>query len=246
VDTFNRADMPIYPNFNEADVSDKPHAIRRLPLMSKNKIHNAKGRWRMRSECLQALDRGIATIAGALQTSGLLANTHVMFTSDNGFIDGEHRINRAKDCLYEECASVPLYWRQPSNYAAECHQVVSNIDVTATIVALSGATAGRVLDGKSLTPLLSDVSAPWNSATLIQSSKCIGIATGDYRYIEWTNSGDLELYDMTIDKFQLDNKVGVQEYADIQAACASALQSLLGCGGDTCAWTGTFPPPPGA
>ena len=244
IGTFAHVQMPIYPNFNEADVSDKPRYIQKLPLMSHKRINTIQDRWRTRSECLQSLDRGIATIVQALETGGLLANTHVMFTSDNGFIEGEHRIVNAKDFLYEEGASTPLYWRQPSGYANECRQPVSNIDMTAAMVELSGATAGRILDGKSLTPLLADVSAPWNSATLLQSSKCMGIASSDYRYIEWENHGDIELYDMTIDKFQLDNKQGVSEYQDIQKACADALQGLRGCAGDTCSWTGPFPPPP--
>jgi arylsulfatase A-like enzyme len=243
--TFAHVDMPVYPNFNEADVSDKPRAIRDLPLLRRRQIGKVEHRWRTRSECLQSLDRGVAAIVGALQTSGLLANTHVMFTSDNGFIDGEHRIGRGKNYLYEECASVPLFWRQPSGYADSCHRVISNIDVTATMVELSGATPARVLDGRSMVPLLGDVSASWNSATLLRSNKCIGIATDAYRYVEW-RSGPVELYDMTIDKFQLDNKAGIAAYADIQSACAAALQSLQGCGGDTCAWTGNFPPPPGA
>ncbi|HTU00070.1 MAG TPA: sulfatase-like hydrolase/transferase [Rhizomicrobium sp.] len=244
VGTFDHVDMPIYPNFNEADVSDKPRFIRKLPLLSRKKIAKVKHRWRTRSECLQSLDRGIATLVTALRTSGLLANTHVMYTSDNGFIDGEHRVSRGKDLLYEEAAGVPLFWRQPSGYADECHQVVSNIDVTATMVDLSGATAGRILDGTSMTPLLGNVTAPWKSATLLQSSRCVGIATDNYRYILWNRTQEVELYDMSIDKFQLDNKAGVAEYQEIQQACAAALQSLTGCAGDTCAWTGNFPPPP--
>ncbi len=246
VGTFGDVDMPIHPGFNEADVSDKPPIIQKLPLLDTHQIKKIQNKWRTRSECLQALDRGMATIINALETSGLTANTHVMFTADNGFIEGEHRIENAKNVLYEEGSNVPFFYREPSGYAAACRQPVSNIDATATMVDLSGATAGRILDGSSLAPLLADVSAPWNSATLMQSRRCTGIATSDYRYIDWRRQGDLELYDMTVDQFQLNNVAGKPEYKDIQKACAAALAALEGCGGDTCSWTGKFPPPPKA
>lgn len=246
VGTFQNVDMPISPSFDEADVSDKPRYIQKLPQFGAQRIETIQDKWRVRAECLQSLDRAVATIVDTLETSGLIGNTHVMFTSDNGFIEGEHRIDDGKNYLYEEGARTVLYWRQPSGYAGTCRQPVSNIDITASMVDFSRAVAGRVLDGKSLAPLLADVSAGWSSATLLQSDKSVGIATSDYRYIHWVKQGDIELYDMTVDPFQLKNVAGKPEYRHIQHACAEALQSLLGCGGDSCMWVGKFPPPPGA
>jgi len=243
VGTFKHVDMPIPPSFNEADVSDKPRKIRKLPLISEQRTKFIVNKWRVRSECLQAVDRALATLLDALQDGGLLANTHVMFTSDNGFVEGEHRIDNGKEFVYEEGAGVPLFWLQPGGNAGECRKVVSNIDVTAAMVEIAGATAGRSLDGRSLVPLLGDIEASWNHATLLQAGKTVGIATDDYRYMLWHN-GDVELYDMTIDPFQLDNKAGRPEYQEIEQACAAALQALQGCTGGTCSWTGTFPPPP--
>jgi arylsulfatase A-like enzyme len=244
VGTFANVDMPLRPSFNEADVSDKPKYIQKLPLFTKKQIAKIQDKWRTRQECLQALDRGMATIINTLETSGLMANTHVMFTADNGFIEGEHRIQNAKNVLYEEGSNVPFFYREPSGYIAQCRQPVSNIDATATMVALSGATAGRVLDGSSLSPLLADVNASWNSATLMQSRRTSGIATANYRYYEWPRSNEFELYDMTVDEFQLNNVAGHSDYQAIQASCAASLQQLQGCGGDTCSWTQSFPPPP--
>lgn len=244
VGTFKHVDMPIYPNFNEADVSDKPRYIQKLPLLQKKQIGAIQDKWRVRCEALQSVDRAVATIIDTLDTSGLQTNTHVMFTSDNGFIEGEHRINNGKDYLYEEGACLPLFWRQPSGSHGVCRRVVSNIDIAATMVELSGATAGRQLDGFSLAPLLADLKAPWNTATLLQSSKTVGIATENYRYILWTNNGSVELYDMTIDPFQLDNKAGLAPYKRIQEECDATLKALLNCQGDGCAWNGKFKKPP--
>jgi N-acetylglucosamine-6-sulfatase len=241
--TFANVPMPISPSFNEADVSDKPRAVRKLPLLRRKQIAKIENKWRTRAECLQSLDRGMKTIMDALQTAGLLSNTHIMFTSDNGIVEGEHRIQKEKNVLYEEGVTVPLLWHQPSGYNQNCKQPVSNIDTTAAMVELSGATAQRVLDGESLTPLLADVDAPWKTAALIKSKRTTGICTSHFRYIEWSN-GDRELYDMTIDPYQLDNKQGQSAYQDIQQSCATALATLEVCAGDSCTWTGRFPPPP--
>ena len=106
------------------------------------------------------------------------------------------------------------------------------------------ATAGRILDGRSLAPLLRDPDAPWNSATLTQCTGANGVMTRDYRYMEWLD-GELELYDMSADPFQLNNVANTAPYTEIQSALADALHMLEGCAGPTCSWTGKFPPPPG-
>src|ERR1041385_702472 len=182
--TFAHVDMPSYPDFNEANVSDKPSLIRNLPLLTKDQIVAIRHLWRKRAECLQALDRALAAIVNALEASGQIGNTHIVFTSDNGFLLGENRINEQKDLLYEESVRVPLYWHLPSAAPGSRPNPVSNIDVTAAFVELAGATAGRVLDGTSLVPLLADRSAPWNTATLLQCTQTIGVATRYYRYME--------------------------------------------------------------
>lgn len=242
--SFAHVDMPDYPDFNEPDVSDKPKYIRKLPLLTRDQIGAIHRYWRKRAECLQALDRAIAAIVNALETSGQLENTHIVFTSDNGFLLGEHRVIEQKDLLYEESVKVPLYWHLPNAASGSRENPVSNIDVTAGFVELAGATAGRVLDGTSLVPLLADKSAPWNTATLLQCTKTMGVATRYYRYMEWPYTGETELYDMSVDPYQLQNVAGDPLYTKVQRELTAALSALQSCAGDTCAWTGHFPKPP--
>lgn len=106
------------------------------------------------------------------------------------------------------------------------------------------ATAGRVLDGTSLAPLLFDESVKWNSATLLQCTQAAGVATRHYRYVTWFETGEVELYDLSDDPFELRNVAGKTKYAHIQADLAAALAALQGCAGTNCAWSGHFPPPP--
>ncbi|HTU00071.1 MAG TPA: sulfatase [Rhizomicrobium sp.] len=244
VGTFANVDMPIHRNFNEANVKDKPKLIRKLPLLDADAIAAIQDVWRSRAECLQSLDRGIAAIVAQLEQSGQLANTHIVFTSDNGFLLGEHRVDDEKNLLYEESTRVPLYWRLPDGVGGKRDVPVSNIDVTAAFVELAGATAGRVLDGRSLVPLLNDASAPWNTATLLQCIYTKGIATQNYRYMVWPDTGETELYDMAADPWQLRNVAGTPEFQTIEADLAQAFAALDQCSGDSCEWTGSFPPPP--
>src|SRR5207237_2773951 len=104
-----------------------------------------------------------------LQTKGLLENTYIVFTSDNGFFQGEHRIPIGKHLLYDEALRVPLVIRGPQIAANETRtQMVTNLDLTATIVDLAGATAGRTLDGRSLVPMFSAPYTPWRTGMLVE------------------------------------------------------------------------------
>jgi len=242
--TFSNVDMPIHRNFNEANVKDKPALIRDLPLLDDTEIAAIQDLWRSRAECLQSLDRGVAALVDQLKQSGQLENTHIVFTSDNGFMLGEHRVDDAKDLLYEESTRVPLLWRMPGGAGGKRDVPVSNIDVTAAIVEVTGATAGRVLDGRSLVPLLNDAETPWNTAVLIQCGEARGIATQQYRYMVWTDTGETELYDMADDPYQLRNVAGTHKYRKIETDLAAAFAALDQCSGTSCEWTGSFPPPP--
>lgn len=112
-------------------------------------------------------------------------------------------------------------------------------------VELSGAAAGRVLDGRSLTPLLADAHAPWNTATLLQCVQTRGLATRHCRYMTWPETDEVELYDMSADPYQLKNVAGLHKYAKIEGQLAEAFAALDPCGGSSCAWTGKFRKPPG-
>jgi arylsulfatase A-like enzyme len=243
--SFADVDMPILPSFNEKDVSDKPEAIRGLPPLSDEQIGAIQDLWRSRAETLQAIDRAIAAIVDAVAANGQAGNTHIVFTSDNGFQLGEHRIAEDKDFLYEESVRVPLFWRAPGHMrGAPRGNPVSNLDVTAAFVELAGASAGRALDGTSLLPLLADAKAKWNSATLLQCREAIGLSTQHYRYTEWTATGEVELYDLGRDPYELMNAANDPDYAKTRQSLADALASLKGCAGGSCAWTGRFPHKP--
>ena len=93
---FDSEPLPKPPNFNERYVSDKPAAIRSHPLLNASQIADIQRRYRCQLESLLSVDEGVKKIVQALVAKGELANTLLVFTSDNGFFNGAHRIPQGK------------------------------------------------------------------------------------------------------------------------------------------------------
>src|SRR5205823_8042762 len=98
-------------------------------LMTPAKIAAVRENYQQRLESLLAVDEAVGQIVNQLSAIGELDKTYIIFTSDNGFFHGEHRVPSGKVLLYEPSIRVPLIVRGP-NIPAGRHrsQVVANID----------------------------------------------------------------------------------------------------------------------
>jgi N-acetylglucosamine-6-sulfatase len=204
--------LPTPPSFNEADISDKPPWVRDRPLLNGARVKKIAKRYECGLAALLGVDRGVKQIVAALKQSGELESTVLLFTSDNGFYFGEHRIARDKTHPYEEGLRVPLMMRVPQRYLGTAptpvvHQQVANIDLAPTMLQLAGGqpcTAEgdcRVMDGRSLMPLLRG-GAGWPSGrgVLIEydgasskgtsSCKYSAIRTPDRIYVDHVSAPD--------------------------------------------------------
>ena len=165
---FQSAELPQPPSFDESDVSDKPSFMRhQLPVDVSAVTRN----YRCALASLRAVDRGIAQVHRALKKAGELSDTVFIFTSDNGYYYGEHRL-RYKLNPYEEALRVPLMISIPPRFldgaaaVSRTSEPVANIDFAPTILELADASPCRkrgkcrVMDGRSLMPLLRG-SATW-------------------------------------------------------------------------------------
>ena len=113
--------------------------------------------FRARREALLAVDDAVAAVVAALRRTGELDETYVLFTSDNGFFQGEHRIPKGKYLAYEPSSHVPLLVRGPGIAPGTVSdQLVANTDLAPTILAATGAEAEGPLDGRSLLPFARD------------------------------------------------------------------------------------------
>lgn len=226
--------MPRTPAFNEADVSDKPLAVRRRPILGTARINGITEMYRQRLESLLAVDEGVAAIVRALQDSGELARTLFVYTSDNGFFHGEHRIPNGKVQHYEPSARVPLVIRGPGvPRGVRITQPSVNVDLAPTIVDAANAKVGRATDGVSLLAMLADRTRFIGRDVLLETPTYAAIHTPRYVYVEH-NTGERELYDLKTDPYELASAHDNPAYAQIRSDLARRLLTLRGCKAADC------------
>jgi N-acetylglucosamine-6-sulfatase len=231
--------LPRPPGFGEPNVSDKPPRIKRMPRLRWPRIAVIRQKYRQRLESLLAVDEGVERIIGALRESGELENTLVIFTSDNGFFHGEHRIWSGKAQVYEPGIRVPLLMRGPGiTPGRRASRIVGNVDLASTIAEATGAFPWHPLDGRSLLPLARAPVPRWRDQLLLEGGDRLGldydgIRTPRYAYAEH-RGGARELYDLRLDPYQLRSVHNSPAYAAVRAALELRLANLRICAGSNC------------
>jgi arylsulfatase A-like enzyme len=239
-DAFADAEYPRTPDFNEADVSDKFGLTRTRPPLSDSDIATIDETFRKRIRSVQVLDQNVARLVQELDDEGALDNTYLMFTSDNGYIMGNHRREIGKYNQFQGTVNVPFYVRGPGIPAGSTYDdVTGNVDIAPTIADIAGATTPEV-DGLSLLPrlqggeplsrryfLLGRALTPTNTTTAngleeapetyVESSRSsrlndfTGVTNGRYKLIRYTHNSHEELYDLANDPYELDNLLRYDE-----------------------------------
>ena len=158
--------LPDPDSFNEKDIADKPVFIQRHDRLGRANKERMRTAYRCALASLETVDEGVKELVGELDDAGALEDTVVIFTSDNGYFYGEHRIPGSKTLPYEETIHVPLLIRLPESLRGDARvrtvgTQVANIDLAPTILDFAGATpcdaqSCRTMDGRSLAPLLQD------------------------------------------------------------------------------------------
>jgi arylsulfatase A-like enzyme len=205
--------------------------------------------FRKRVQAVQSVDRMIGSLEATLDRAGVAGHTVVVFTSDNGYHMGEHRLNPGKQTAFDTDIHVPLVMAGPGvGKGATVTQPAENIDLRPTYDTLAGAATPGNVDGRSLVPLLGGhLPAGWRTAALIEHhgpdndptdpdhpapnsgnpTSYEAIRTVDYTYVEYTDSAK-EYYDHKADPDQLHNTVK-QLPADRLAALHKTLLGLEAC-----------------
>lgn len=255
------------PSFNEADITDKPawfqskftadlQDITERGTFGHPSLKMLDDYYRGRYGALKAADDGIGRIIAALKKSGKLNNTLIIFTSDNGWMMGEHRIVGDKFVPYEESIKVPLILRGPGipkNKTVDA--LVANTDLTATVLDATNITPspGRLQDGTSLIPVAKTGSSQ-RQFVPIEATRDLfilpgfpyewdtpyyGIRTDRWKYIHWNEavdkgrSAEEEMYDLANDPYELNNLAGssdpfIQNVLDDLRAKALAARECTG------------------
>ena len=232
---FEGAQAPRTPNFDEADVSDKPSFVQDQDRLTPEQLADIEVRYRGRRESLLAVDDAVGRIVARLRKTGDLKRTYIVFTSDNGLQLGAHRL-LFKEYLYEESLRVPLIVRGPGFPAGAVRsQLVTNADLAPTVLKLTKVRARHPIDGKSLLPLAAKPSAGAGRELLFENyfPPAAGIRRGSWVYLEH-GSGETELYDLAADPFQLQSLHASPAHAALRAELDARLEQLRSCAGRTC------------
>jgi N-acetylglucosamine-6-sulfatase len=250
--------LPESESFNERDVSDKPIFIQRHDRFSKSGKRRIRSSYRCALASLESVDNGVKELMRELEDTGALEDTVVIFTSDNGYFYGEHRIPGSKNLPYEETIHVPLLVRMPKTLQGDTrirevdHQV-ANIDLAPTILDLAEARpcsdeSCRTMDGRSLVPLLlGRPNFPDERAVVVELTQgkdtvkptlsCAyqGLRTRQALYVEHTSvprPSDRECQEASeIELYDLRSDPFELENLGDDAAYASRLDALRACAG---------------
>jgi N-acetylglucosamine-6-sulfatase len=255
---FADAGLPRRPNFNEDDLSDKPLWLRQGGWeLDVNSPSGETEHYRRAMGSLLAVDDMVGAVADELRESGELDETIFVFTSDNGYNRGAHRLHN-KLAPYEESIRVPLAVAGPGVRKGVDDRLVINTDLAPSVLALAGVTAQNDTDGRSLVPLLRGEDVSWRTDFLLEyrgdystfvsvrtladvrsrierdgsvdyMPSYLGLRSQEWLYVEWYEGDEheIELYDMSDDPYQLTNLVATAESAARHTTITDGLHARL-------------------
>ncbi len=177
---------------------------------------------RLRAAMMASVDEGVGMLLEALERTGQLDDTLILFLGDNGYFFGEHGLGPERRFAYEEGIRAPFIARYPKRIKArsQVRNLVICQDIAPTLIQLAGGKPEAQVQGRSLLPLLSGKRAGWRKSILIEywaenampwliGMSYKAVRTDRHKYIRWINrgrNGELdELYDLERDPHELAN-----------------------------------------
>jgi arylsulfatase A-like enzyme len=239
---------------DEADVSDKPGSFAALPPLSTTQLAQLRERSRQRAEAVYAMDEQVGRIIATLKRTGQWDNTYLVFTSDNGYFQGEHRRAEGKVYGYEPSLRVPMVVTGPGlrgHGAQERYDPITTVDLTATVLDWAGAAAPRTPDGTSLASVMAAGDQGWRYAVPIEEAwstpnsggsdpgfagtqlASYGLRTPRYSYVRYRD-GSRELYDLASDPLEWTNVATDSAYAQVVSDLDGIWQQGRTCAGSAC------------
>jgi arylsulfatase A-like enzyme len=192
---------------------------------------------------VNSVDDSVGRVYEFLKSKNLLDNTIFIYSSDNGFLLGEHGMID-KRTMHEASIRVPLTVRYPKMIKAGT--VIANdvlsLDMAPSILEMTGTAPLENIQGISWAPLMSNANAPWRKAFLYEYNYEVqfpytpnvrGIRSGNYKYVQYPHGdgGELrheeELYDMAADPEEKNNLAQNAKFKDKLILLRQELAQLL-------------------
>ncbi len=185
---------------------------------------------------VKGMDREIGRLLDALERKGLMDNTILVYTSDQGFFLGENGWFD-KRWMDEVSSRIPLLiqWTGNVRPGSVATELVQNIDFAPTLLAAAGVTAPKPMHGQSMLPLLKEETAAWRDALYYRFyenpgfhgvARHEGIHTGRYKLIHYYRNQEWELFDLQTDPDEQHNLYGDAKQAPVVKALKQQLVAL--------------------
>ncbi|KAF2186146.1 alkaline phosphatase-like protein [Zopfia rhizophila CBS 207.26] len=252
---FEDAKVPRTEKFNP----EKPSGVnwvRNLPRPSQENVDFKDHFYRSRLRVLQSVDETVDGVISRLEKHGILDNTYVVYSTDNGYHIGQHRLQPRKECGFEEDINIPLIIRGPGvPQNATTEIVTTHTDLAPTFLKLAGAPLRADFDGEAI-PLsqsgLADSKKTrqehvnveywgfalgegkdWGGDRFYHNNtdKVLRIISDSYNfyYSVWCNN-EHELYDLKDDPGQLKDLLGGADVSTLMGIPLRKARHVSGCG----------------
>lgn len=223
----------VYQPMNEAFVQAFP-----------NMRDEEKMRWRYQRYMqdylgtIASVDENVGRVLDYLEANGLMENTIIVYTSDQGFYLGEHGWFD-KRFVYDESFKTPLLVAWPGKVKAgsRSDELVQNLDFAQTFLEAAGIPQPEDMQGESLMPLLTGKTDKWTRdavyyhyyeyPSIHMVKRHYAIVTKKYKLIHFYYDVDeWELYDRLNDPQELNNVYNDPAFKDIRQKLHRELKAL--------------------
>ena len=198
---------------------------------------------RLRAAMMASVDEGVGMIIEALERSGKLDDTAIIFLGDNGYFFGEHGLGPERRFAYEAGIRSPFVVRFAPLIKANTRKrdLVICQDIAPTLIELAGGTPGPQIQGLSLLNLFSRPPRKWRKSILVEywAEQALpwlvgmtykAVRTDRYKLIHWVNRGRAreldELYDLDRDPWELKNLIASRAHAPVREKLRRELKRL--------------------
>lgn len=222
------------------DILRVPNALPEPPEPRWGRGTSMEDIYRDHYRCIASVDEGMGMLFDALEHTGQLDDTLIIFASDNGFLFGEHGEFNNKRVAYEESLRIPLLMRYPNliKPGGTREQLALNIDIAPTLYELAGIEPPVPIAGKSLLPVLQDETHTLRTEFLAEyyvenisprHAEWKAIRTTRWKYIHYVDlDGMDELYDLENDPVEINNLARNPDYKQQAEALRQRLAEMTG------------------
>jgi len=199
---------------------------------------------RLRAAMMASVDEGVGMIFEALERSGQLDNTMIIFLGDNGYFFGEHGLGPERRFAYEAGIRSPFIVRFPPLIEKNTRKkdLIICQDIAPTLIELAGGKPGPQVQGRSLKGLFDKRKKAWRKSFLIEywAEQALpwlvgmtykAVRTDRYKLIHWVNRGKAgeldELYDLEKDPWEMKNLIASRAHAPVRERLKKELKRLV-------------------